>query len=236
MVDSVAAGITDLSADDIGRGGEHILIQDESASCTREPRTVTQRLQIKNRAHGTATDFTFYEEGFLRVAFEPAGEDARDVLLDLRFLDPKYRTWRRQGKGGLAMAVVGAAAASFSYLITPEPLSPTHFAALAAVSIAGAICGLLMFLYRWQERTEFATQHGRARVLSLVASFGCLGKFRRAAKLVEQAASAAIPASDRRDTRYYKEEMQAHYALRDRGTISTDVCAKATARILSAFG
>ena len=236
MVDSVGAIAEGLSADDIGRGGEHILIEDETAGQAREPQTVSERLQITNRAHGKSTEFTFYAEGFLTVRFEPASTRHGDVLLDLRFLDPTFRAWRRRGKGGLIITAAAFAAATLGYVLTPESLSSTQFAALAAASLATAICGLLAFLYRWEERIEFATQHGRARVLSLSSSFGCLTKFRRAARRIARAANGATAVVERRDSRYFKEEMRAHYALRDRGTISAEVCAKATARILSEFG
>lgn len=193
-------------------------------------------LKLRNHARGLATEVTFYEEGYVKVRIEGARKEAQEALLELKFIDPDFRVRRRKSGvwAGLGFGALGVALVSQTAL--SGVLSTTAAAVLTAVGAATGLCLLMMFAYRSEERIRFWTQHGRAPVLELTASFGCVRRFRRAARDIARRIKAEFSAADRSAPAYLRDEMRAHYALRDRGTISERMCSESTMNILAKFG
>ncbi len=215
---------------------EHIVIDGDGSDGPDKPRTIDGQLRLHNRPRGQATNVTFYAEGYVNVRIEDARKQSREALLELKFLDPEFRVKRRKSGVWAAVGLGALAAAVVSQTLLRGSLSSSAAAVLTAVSGTGGLCCLMMFLYRSEERIRFWTRNGRAPVLELTASFGCIRKFRRAAKRIAQRIKVELSAADRSTPNYLRDEMRAHYALRDRGTISERMCSESTSNILAKFG
>lgn len=215
---------------------EHIYIGDESLDSGDKPRTVSQRIRIRNLARGVISELTFYAEGFLRVREDTHKQLVKDHTLELRFVDPDPETDRSTASGwlwtifGLLTLTVGS-----HFILPTTDLAGYAFATTTVLGTLGTLA-LLLFIYKSEERIRFCTASGRAEVLILVSSFGCKRKMRRAARAIQASIGAAGGGSATHDVRYLRAEMQAHYKLRETGVISPQVCAASTAQILSRFG
>ncbi|MEM7502158.1 MAG: hypothetical protein AAF417_08955 [Pseudomonadota bacterium] len=179
---------------------------------------------------------TFYAEGYVNVRIEDSRREAQEALLELKFLDPQFRVRRRKAGIWASLGLGALAVALLSQTMLRDQLSDPIAAVIAVVFATAGLCCLMMYLHRSEERIRFWTRHGRAPVLELTASFGCIRKFRRAAKRIAQRIKAEFAAADRSTPGYLRDEMRAHYALRDRGTISERMCSESTTNILAKFG
>jgi hypothetical protein len=90
-------------------------------------------------------------------------------------------------------------------------------------------------VYRSCERTAFATIHGRARVLELVANFGSLKKFRAFVPVLSAAIEEAAERIGDDTAAFLRAEMREHYRLRGDRVLSNQSCADSTGRILAQF-
>ena len=215
---------------------EHIFIEDVFADSDEEPRTVTKRMRIKNRARGLITELTFYAEGFLRVREGSSTKLSKDHTLELRFVDPAPDVQRHLATGWLTGAAVGGLLAVLAYLLLPATGAAAYGFAVATALATAAIVALLQALYRSDLTVKFVTASGRAEVLQLVGCVGCMRRVRQAARAIRQAIAAAGGESGVFDVRYLRAEMQAHYRLRENGVISQEECSDGTAQILARFG
>ena len=94
---------------------------------------------------------------------------------------------------------------------------------------------LFVGLYRSCERTLFATIHGRASVLELVANVGSLKKFRAFVPVLSAAIEEAAERIGDDTAAFLRAEMREHYRLRGDGVLSNQCCADSTGRILAQF-
>jgi hypothetical protein len=215
---------------------EHIYIGDESADPGHKPRTVSKRVRIRNFARGVATELTYYDEGFVRLREGTAKQVEKDHTIELRFLDPDAEISRRIATGWLWTAAGMALAATVIHFLLPlTAFSTMTFATTTLLGTLGAIA-FLLFVYKSEERVTFLTASGRAEVIHLVSSFGCIAKVRRAYRDIRKCIDRAGGGDGVSGERYLRAEMQAHYKLRETGVISQEACSDGTALILSKFG
>lgn len=215
---------------------EHIYIGDENADPSHKPRTVNEKTRIRNIARGVTTELTFYDEGFLRLREGTAKELQKDHTIELRFLDDDMEVSRRVATAWLWTSILMGLVAGGAYLLLPlTDMAHLRFAATTLLGTLSAVA-FLLFVYRSEEQLSFFTASGRAEVITLASSFGCISKVRRAAKGIRRRVSAARGNTGLHDVRYLRAEMQAHYKLRETGVISREACSEGTALILSKFG
>ena len=69
-----------------GIASEHILISGDGTDSTDEPTVVGKQFRLSNRARGIRTEFTFFNEGFLKVREYKKRKLIKDYMLELRFL------------------------------------------------------------------------------------------------------------------------------------------------------
>jgi hypothetical protein len=215
---------------------EHIYIGDEFADQALEPRNITKKEIIRNRVTGSSYELTFYDEGFLNIRESRKGKNAREHMIELRFLDASPRSAKRQANGFLFSALgagVLALLGSIALPITPlaEFVVPST---ILAVTLATVL--LLLFIYRSQEIFQFRTKSGMAVVVRLSASFGCIRKMRKLVRNVKKAIEKSRANIQLNDTNYLRAEMKAHYKLAETGVITREACSNGTAQILSKFG
>ena len=233
-----AASSSTLPPDDSGPFAgyetEHIYIGDESQDPDNSPRTVSKRVRIKNFARGVASELTFYAEGFLNIREGTRKKLTKDHTLELRFVDPDPAIDRRIASGWLWVTLGFAVLALAGRFLLPITELSDYALAITVLLATLAAVAFLSFIYKSEERIRFYTASGRAEVLSLVSSFGCVRKVRRTARAIQASINGAgIGAYD---VRYLRAEMQAHYRLRENGVITAQACADGTALILSKFG
>ncbi|MDH4108582.1 MAG: hypothetical protein OEW35_09705 [Gammaproteobacteria bacterium] len=216
---------------------EHIYIEDELGGTVEEPRTVSSKTSIRNRVKGIVAELTFYREGFLRVRAGTVRKPLKDYLLELRFIDPAPVRRHRLATRCLLTSIGMALAAVSAWILLPmSGLAPYTFSATVLLATM-AVVALLMFIHRSDETHVFYTAVGKTEVLVLTASFGCLGRCRRAVKAVQGAVKGSQgSASARQDIRYLKAEMKAHYRLAETGVITRQACSEGTSLILARFG
>ena len=77
--------------------------------------------------------------------------------------------------------------------------------------------------------------HGRANVLTLVASFGSMRKFRACVPELRRAIDEAAARNGDDAAAYLRAEMREHYRLHKDGILDHAECAAGTARILAQF-
>lgn len=215
---------------------EHIYIEDVLADATEQPRTVAKQLRIHNRIRGTVTELTFYDEGFLRVREGTPKKLHKDYVLELRFVDARPERRRHAAVASL-WTMIGSLGVGLGALVV-LPLIGLATYSFAATTLLGTIAAvaLMLFIYKSVECTRFCTASGRADVLTLVASPGCITKMRRAAREIQRAIGRVVGDGSGLDERYLRAEMQAHYRLREKGVISQEACSDGTAQILAKFG
>jgi len=215
---------------------EHIYIGDEMAELAGEPATVNHIERIRNYVTGTRTELTFYDEGYVQVHETRKKKLIKKHMLELRFLRPDPVVSRRLATPFLWSALaLGIAALVVSFVLPLTPVAGFTLSATASLATL-AVIGLLLFVYRSDVTHRFCTANGHTVVLSLIGSFGCVGKSRRAARAMRKAIAEAAGRYDARDVRYLRAEMQAHYKLAETGVISREACSSGTSLILSKFG
>ena len=233
-----AASSSTLPPDDsgpfAGYESEHIYIGDEAQDPDNNPRTVSKRVRIKNFARGVVSELTFYAEGFLNIREGTRKKLIKDHTLELRFVDPDPAIERRIASRWLWTALVLAVVTLASYVLLPITELSSYASATTILLGTLTAVAFLLFINKSEECIRFYTASGRAEVLSLASSFGCVRKARRTARAIQTSINGA--GSGTYDVRYLRAEMQAHYRLRENGVITPQACADGTAQILSKFG
>ena len=217
--------------------GEHILIgsDDFAADPTTVARTQGDTVVLRNPIRRTGAQFTFFDEGYLKVTALERGNADAPFLLDLRFIDPVPKIERVIAMRWLTAAFgCGAIAVLAAFLLRFDAL---HTAALGALSIAAlaTISTLYAGIYSSHERIEFCTLHGRAAVLQLVANFGSIKRFHSFVPKVCRAIEEAAERIGADTSAFLRAEMREHYRLRGDGVLDADECARGTGRILAQF-
>ncbi len=215
---------------------EHIYIGDESADQSGEPTTVTKCQCIRTRARSIITEFTFYDEGFLKIREGTKKKYNKEHVLELRFMKPDPITTRRNATACLWSSLGIGILALFVSVVLPLTNLAQYTISVTVILTTLAILGLLSFVYRSEETHQFCTTSGRTVVLSLTGSFGCDHRMRAMAGEIRQAIIRASAETGAHDVRYLRAEMQAHYKLAETGAITRKACSDGTALILSKFG
>ena len=219
-----------------GMETEQIYIGDEFAERTGAPKTVTKCEQIKNRVHGTTTELTFYEEGFLKIREGKKKKLSKDHVLELRFIKPEPVTTGRIATSCLWSSLSIGILALLASFVLPSTSLAQHTIPVTAVLATLAILSLLLSVYRSEVTHQFCTASGQTVVLSLIGSFGCERRMRTMAREIEHAIVRASANTGAHDVHYLCAEMSAHYKLSETGVISRKACSDGTALILSKFG
>jgi hypothetical protein len=215
---------------------EHIYIGDEFADQAGEPTTIRQREYLRNHVLRTITEVTFFEEGFLKIREGNEKSLLKEHVVELRFLDSDPVVSKRIATSWL-WSLLGSGALALSSLVAlPMAGFPGYATPVAGVLAVLAALSLAMFVYRTQVTHQFRTASGKAGVVSLTGSLGCIRRTRVMSFQVREAIARAGADSRVRDVRYLRAEMQAHYKLAETGVISREACSDGTALILSKFG
>jgi hypothetical protein len=216
---------------------EHIYIgtEDSNPNPARDARTVVDKFALRNSLRDTLTEVTLFAEGFAKIRQYRRGKKTDSFDLDLHYLDPvpsiervlATRWWYAVlGAGGTLLATW--ALAQFQTL-RPFAL-PAMLLAGAAMLVAGAIA-----LHRSHERIKFATIHGRAPVLTLIANVGSMRRFHAFVPILSRAIEEAAEQIGADTSAYLRGEMREHYRLRGAGVLTHESCAVSTGRILAHF-
>lgn len=215
--------------------GEHIVIADELYDHSVEPTQLTREESIANRIKGIVTELYFYDEGWVKVRQSFKGKNTTEHLIELRFLNPRAETSRRPAKRSLWLALGLGVIAILAALLLPMTALSTYALSAAAIFATLALFALLSHIYRHDVRYRFVTATGRAAVLTLPGSFGCMRRTRASVRMIREAISDARSEDNVGDVAYLRAEMKAHYKLAETGVISQQACADGTRLILSRF-
>lgn len=215
---------------------EHIYIGDEFADQSLEPTNICRTEAIRNRVNGTVIELTFYEEGFLKVRENRKRANNKEHMLELRFLEPEPVSTTYTATRSLWLSLgLGVSSLVTSFVLPATSFAQYSFSAMAVLSTIAVVC-LLVFVYRSEVRHQFRTANGRAVVLSLGSSFGCIRRMRAMANEIRKAIDRANDRTEQHDVNYLRAEMQAHYKLAETGVITREACSNGTSLILSKFG
>lgn len=216
---------------------EHIYIGSDNLNPDPKSagKTLRERVELRNGVRKIATELTLYEEGFLKVAPTVRGKHGGVFWLDLHFLDPVPTVTRAIAKRAIYTALGCAAIAGGAFALRAmQMLQPFVWYAFAA-AMAATLAALAAAVYRSHVRFEFATIHGRAPVLTLVANLGSIRRFKAFMPTLTRAIDEAAEAIGSDTATYLRAEMREHYRLREDGVIDHDECAASTGRILAQF-
>jgi len=215
---------------------EHIYLSDETnTDGAAEPKTVRDKIELRDRLRGLDMRITLYEEGFLRLDEMIRGKRTRTHRINLRYLDPVPTQQRHYAKRTLKAAGICAAIAGLAASLAVFESIRAFAVPGAFVAGAAAFAAFFMFVYLSHEKTEFRTMHGRAAVLTLTAGLGRIRRLRSVLpKIIRAIGDAEEEIGD--DTAVFlRAEMREHYRLRTDGVLSEEECSDGTGRILVHF-
>ena len=215
---------------------EHIYIGDEFADQAGEPTTVRRREYLRNHVLGTITEVTFYEEGFLKIREGNKKVLLKEHVVELRFLDPEPVESKRIAAPWFWSAIGTGAMALLGMTVLPMTELSDYVIPVSGVFFALTLLFIALFIRRSDVTHRFYTASGKAGVVSLTASFGCIRRARALSSQVRAAIDRATGDVGVPDIQYLRAEMQAHYKLAEAGVISRESCSDGTALILSKFG
>jgi hypothetical protein len=200
-------------------------------------RRVRDHFRLANRTRGIATEFTFFDQGFLGVREERRGDSGEEILIDLRHLDPRPMLSRSFAGKSLAVGL-GSIGASLLIGTIAYVFGLPAFVTAPAIgaALAGAVVALGAFVRGTRNEVTFRTKHARTAVLTLSANLGCFRAYRafvpKLVSAINEARSAGTPDKQQQ----LKDETREHYRLRDMGALSDEDCGMGTRRILAQFG
>ena len=219
-----------------GMASEHILIDGDGSDTADEPTAVGKKFELSNPARGLRTEFTFFNEGFLKVRQFKKRKLLKNYMLELRFLKQKPEvTQRFVSESFLAAKIMGGAAA-FSWLLTRFTSLDVYTFPASIVFLTGAVVALLLGVYQSGEKIVYNTASGSIPVLMLLTNFGCFRRARTIISEIDRAIGQALAIDKVDEETYLRAEMQDHYRLRNEGVITPKACNKASSRILARFG
>jgi hypothetical protein len=233
---STAESVEEL-AQRSGIRAEHVLLEGEEILDTlgERPRKVRARFGLANRLRGTETSFVLFDDGYLNVRHERAGEVEYEHSIDLGYLDPRPERARRVARTTLGVAASLTAGCGLAGLLAYFSVAPAITVTAAITSAAAMSIAWWIFLKRTGERIAFRTRHGRARVLTIFGNAGCY----RACRALSRKLTKAIEQAHRRNAwdtaRWLRAEVREHYRLLSGGVISQDACTLAITKTLSLF-
>ena len=78
-----------------GFTSEHIHISGDGTDSSDKPTVVGKQFTLANRVRGLRTEFTFFDEGFVKIREYKRKKLLQAYMLELRFLNPKPTVIRR---------------------------------------------------------------------------------------------------------------------------------------------
>jgi hypothetical protein len=208
---------------------EHIFLgSDDRPDPSKAGRTVRERVELRNALRGSTTDVTLFEEGVVQIV-----ERSKGTAGD--YLDPVPSITRVIAERAF-LTSLGCVLAALAALLLARvgALQPVAIPA-ALLAVCGALTAAAVAVYRSHERISFHTIHGRACVLSLVANFGSIKRFRAFVPVLSRAIEESAEQITDDTSSYLRAEMREHYRLRGDGVLSDESCAESTGRILAQF-
>lgn len=219
-----------------GIESEHILISGDGSDSAEEPTVVGKQFSIGNRVRGLQTDFTLFSEGFLQVREYKLKKQARDYMLELRFLNPRPTIIKRFVTESFWAAITMGGAATLACLLTSFTSLDSYTFPASIVLATGALLAALLCMYQSGEKVLFCTASGNIPVIKILTNIGCFRSSRKAIPEISTAIGNAISKNTLEEEPYLRAEMQDHYRLRNEGVISPKACQTGTSRILGRFG
>ncbi len=175
-----------------GIASEHILISSDETDSAEEPTVVGKQFSLSNRVRGLQTDFTLFNEGFLKVRESRKKKSGKDYMLELRFLNPKPTVIKRFVTESFWAALSMGGAAAISWLLTRFTSLDAYTFPASIVLASGAIIALLLCIYQSGEKVLFCTASGNVPVLMLLTNFGCFRQSRTIVPEISNAIGRAI--------------------------------------------
>ena len=219
-----------------GISSEHIMMGGDDSDPADEPTVVGKQQTVSNRVRGLQTEFTFFNEGFLKIREYKRKKQAKDYMLELRFVNPKPTVIKRFVTESFWVALGMGGAAAISWLLTKFTSLDAYTFPASIVLSTGAVVALLLCVYQSGEKILFCTASGNVPVLMMLTNFGCFRSSRKAVSEISSAIGKAISRNTLEEEPYLRAEMQDHYRLRNIGVISPKACQVGTSRILGRFG
>ena len=216
---------------------EHIFIGSDNLNPDprRAGQTVRDHVELRNPLRRAGTKVIVFEEGFAQIVERGNGAAGEPFRLDLHYLDPIPSITRVIAKRALRAALGCLLATIVALLLAQWPVLRAIAVPAALLCASGALVAAAIALYRSHERTDFHTIHGRACVLSLVANFGSIKRYRAFVPVLSRAIEESAETITSDTSAYLRAEMREHYRLRANGILSNDLCAESTGRILAQF-
>lgn len=217
---------------------EHISLGDEDnerVARASASRTVSERIELRDRVRGRETLLTIYEEGFLRVIEKRRGRQVRRHRLDLRYLDPVPTMQRRYPQRLMKITGGVAGAAALTSLLAWLGLVPAVTVPAALLTTAAALIAAGSCFYLSHEKICFYTLHGRAKAIQIGAGLGYIRRYQKAIPTLVGAIEEAADDVGEDTIVYLRAEMREHYRLRGDGILSDIECSDSTTRILAHF-
>jgi hypothetical protein len=216
---------------------EHIFIGGDEADLDAESvssGSPQQHFHIVNRAHALQTEMILFDGGWLSLREHRSSRAGEARMINLRYVDPKPRVERYFARRSFVLSVGFALGSVITVILAAFAVQlvvtvPATLLLLTASAVAFAVCA-----YKTRKTVVFMTRHGRAPVISLMAT---LGGFRALREIVPKLVAAIEKAADNEPetNKRLRSEMREHYRLRECGVLSQSVCTSSTQRILEYF-
>lgn len=231
-----AASIEELAARS-GIEAEHVLLEGGQVfDANARSQTIAQRFQFRNRLRDTATEFVLFDDDFVSVRHtRKGGQRQAERTLDLRYLDARPIVSRDFAKTPLRAAAATLLVALVAGLFAYAGIVPRESLLVCGAFGFAALAASFIYIKRREERTAFRTRHGRAVVLGIVASFGCMRSARRCARELVHAIVAAQRRSTLDKDSALRAEIQEHYRLASAGQLTEQARTAAIRKILARF-
>lgn len=220
---------------------EHLVLESEpvrfdgSESDLEASRTVSNKIEIRDRARGLATLFIFYDQGVLRLSQRRRSKRSKSLLFNLRYLDPVPTITRHPAKRMFKIALGLGGTAVLATLLAQFTL--LHVYALPTSIALGTACliALMLAVYLSHQKFTFYTLHGRLPAIRLSAGYGYGRRFQAVLPLLSRCIEESAEYIGDDTTVFLREEMREHYRLRGDGILTPEECNQGTERILAQF-
>lgn len=216
---------------------EHIFMGSDDADLDLEKvrsGSPQQHFHIVNRAHALQTEMILFDGGWLSLRQHRSGKPGEAKMINLRYLDPRPQVRRYFAKRSFVLSIALAAAAVVATLLALFSIQLVVTMPAALLLLTGSAIAFAACAYNTRKTVVFMTRHGRAPVVSLMAT---LGSFRAMRMIVPKLIEAIDQAADHEPegNKRLRSEMREHYRLRECGVLSQAVCTRSTQRILDHF-
>jgi len=218
------------SSEHIVIGGDEADLDAESARSGRPQ----QHFHIVNRAHALQIEMILFEGGWLSLREHRSRKPGEARMINLRYVDPEPRIERYFARRTFVLSAAFAVAALIISILAALGVQLIITVPVALILFTASAVAFAVFTFKTRKTVVFMTRHGRAPVISLMAT---LGSFRATRAIVPRLVDAIEKVADKEPetNKRLRSEMREHYRLRECGVLSQSVCTKSTQRILEYF-